>query len=31
MLKLAAHRHDLLAFRCLDDRELEFPDVGMLP
>lgn len=30
MLKLAAHRHDLLAFRCLDAREFEFPDVGML-
>lgn len=30
MLKLAAHRHDMLAFRCLDARELHFPDVGML-
>jgi len=30
LLKLAAKKHDLIAFRCLDERELDFPQVGML-
>ena len=28
--RLVAHRHDLLLFRCLDEREIEFPHVGTL-
>ncbi len=30
LLSLVAHHHDLLLFRCLDERELSFPSVGML-
>ncbi len=30
LLSLVAHHHDLLIFRCLDERELAFPNVGTL-
>jgi len=30
LLKLASKKHDLIAFRCSDERELNFPKVGVL-
>ncbi len=30
LLKVVARRHELVAFRCSDPRELSFPDVGTL-
>lgn len=30
MLSLVSRKHDMLAFRCLDEREQQFPDCGTL-
>lgn len=30
LLSLVAHRHDMLLFRCYDEREVDFPPVGTL-
>lgn len=30
MLSIVARRHDLMLFRCLDKREVDFPEVGTL-
>lgn len=30
LLKIVSKKHDLMAFRCLDRRELDFPNVGIL-
>lgn len=30
LLAMVERRHDMLLFRCLDEREMEFPDVGTL-